>query len=101
MSVPFIFILLKTKICLVGLFLYQDPLFTFLKTKMCLVELILYLNPLFYPSYDKNKNTASCIEQVLEPAPYKAAAVWPPTTHQEKLDEPDMWNTAGEVGMNS
>ena len=27
--------------------------------------------------------TASNIEQVLEAALYKAAAVWPPTTHQE------------------
>ena len=29
------------------------------------------------------KNAASCIEQVLEATPYKAAAVWPLTTHHE------------------
>ena len=30
-----------------------------------------------------HKNAASNIEQVLETVPYKAAAVWPPTTHHE------------------
>ena len=43
-------------------------------------------------------------EQVLEAALHKAAAVQPLTTHHEnleKLDEPDMQDTAGEVGTNS
>ena len=31
-----------------------------------------------------HKNAASSIEQVLEAAPHKAAAVWPPTTPHEK-----------------
>ena len=45
----------------------------------------------------------SNIEQVLEAAPHKAAAVRPLTTYHEnsKLDEPDMQDTAGEVGTNS
>ena len=30
-----------------------------------------------------HKNAASNIEQVLEVAPHKTAAVWPPTTHHE------------------
>ena len=30
-----------------------------------------------------HKNAASNIEQVLEAAPHKAAAVWPLTTHHE------------------
>ena len=30
-----------------------------------------------------HKNAASNIEQILEAAPHKAAAVRPPTTHQE------------------
>ena len=29
------------------------------------------------------KNAVSNIEQVLDAAPHKAAAVWPPTTHHE------------------
>ena len=44
------------------------------------------------------------IEQILETAPHKTAAVRPPTIHHEKLsklDEPDMWDTAGEVGTSS
>ena len=45
-----------------------------------------------------HKNAASNIEIVLEAAPHKAAAVWPPTT---KLDEPDMQDNVGEVGTNS
>ena len=47
-----------------------------------------------------HKNAASNIEQVLEATPNKAAA----TTHHEnlsKLDEPDMQDTAGEVGTSS
>ena len=50
-----------------------------------------------------HKNAASNIEQVLEAAPDKAAAVRPPITHHEnfKLDEPDMRDTAGEMGTNS
>ena len=50
------------------------------------------------------KNAASNTEQVLEAAPNKAAAVRPPTTYHEKiskLDEPDMRDTAGEVGTSS
>ena len=39
-------------------------------------------------------NAASSIEQVLEAALHKAAAVWPLTTHHE----PDMRDTAEEVG---
>ena len=30
-----------------------------------------------------HKNAASNIEQIIEAAPHKAAAVWPPTTHYE------------------
>ena len=44
------------------------------------------------------------MEQVLKAAPHKAASIWPLTTHHEKLsklDKPDMWDNAGEVGMNS
>ena len=51
-----------------------------------------------------HKNAASNIEQVLEAASHKEAAVRPPTTHHEnlsKLEEPDMWDTAWEVEMNS
>ena len=44
-----------------------------------------------------HKNAASNIEQVLEAASHKAAAVRPPTTHHE----PDMRGTAGEVRTNS
>ena len=46
----------------------------------------------------------SCIEQVLEATPHKTVAVWPPTTHHKKLsklDEPDTWDTTGEVRTNS
>ena len=53
-----------------------------------------------------HKNAASNSEQVLEAAPHKAAAVRPLTTHHpswklSNLDEPDIWDTAREVGMNS
>ena len=37
----------------------------------------------------------------MEAIPCNAAAVRPLTSHQEKLDEPDMWDTAVEVGTNS
>ena len=40
----------------------------------------------------------------MEATPDKAAAVRPPITHHEKLsklDEPDMQDTAGEVGTSS
>ena len=51
-----------------------------------------------------NKNAASNIEEVLEAAPHKASVVKPLATHHKKLsklDEPDMRDPAGEVGMNS
>ena len=51
-----------------------------------------------------HKNAVSNIEQVLEAAPHKAAAVRPPTSHHEKLsklDKPDMQDTAGEAGTSS
>ena len=46
-----------------------------------------------------HKNAASNIEQVLQAAPHKAAAIRPPTTHHEKY--PDMQDTTGEVGTSS
>ena len=50
-----------------------------------------------------HKNTASCIEQVLEATPHKTADIQPPTTHPSrklfKLDEPDMRDTAVKVRM--
>ena len=50
-----------------------------------------------------HKNAASNLEQVLEAAPHKTAAVRSPTIHHEnsKLDEPGMQDTAGEVGTSS
>ena len=51
-----------------------------------------------------HKNAVSNAEQVLEVAPHKAAFVQTPTTHQEnyqKKHEPDMRDTAGEVGTSS
>ena len=51
-----------------------------------------------------HKNAASNTEQVLETAPQKAAVVWPPTIHHEKLsklDEQDIRDTAREVVMYS
>ena len=48
-----------------------------------------------------HKEAASNIEQVLEATLHKAAAVQPLTTHLEKLDRPDIRDTAGEVGPNS
>ena len=47
-----------------------------------------------------HKNAVSNIAQVLEAAPYKAAAVRPPSWKLSKL-EPDMQDTAGEVGTSS
>ena len=44
-----------------------------------------------------HKNAANNIEQVLEAAPHKSAAV----RKLSKLDEPDMQDTAGEVRTNS
>ena len=44
-----------------------------------------------------HKNAASNIKQILDAALHKAAAVRPPT----KLDEPDMRDTAEEVGTSS
>ena len=52
-------------------------------------------------------NAVGTIEQVLEVAPHKAAAVRPPTSHLEnyyyiiKLVKSDMRNTAWEVGTSS
>ena len=49
-----------------------------------------------------NKNAASNIEQVQEVAPHKAPAVRSPTTITKTIqDEPDMRDTAGDVGTNS
>ena len=48
-----------------------------------------------------HKNAASNIEQVLETAPHKAAATNHPSQKLSKLDEPDMQDTAWEVGTNS
>ena len=43
----------------------------------------------------------SYTKQVPEATLHKTAAVRSPTTHHEKLDEPDMQDTAGEEKMNS
>ena len=48
-----------------------------------------------------HKNAASNTEQVPEATPHKAPTIRPPTTHHEKLDEPDMQDTAGEAGTSS
>ena len=56
------------------------------------------------PWQQLHKNVANNIEQTLETAPHKAAAVRPLTYHYKKLsmlDEPDMRDTAREVGVNS
>ena len=45
-----------------------------------------------------HKNAANNFEQVLEATAHKAAAVRPPTSHHEKLDEPDLQDTAAEAG---
>ena len=51
------------------------------------------------------KNAASNSEQVMEATSHKAAASCMATYHPSwklsKLDEPDMWDTAGEVGISS
>ena len=50
------------------------------------------------------KNATSCIEPVLGAPPHKIATVRPPNTHHEnhqKLFEPNMRDTAGEVGVNT
>ena len=49
-------------------------------------------------SWQLHKNAVSNIEQVVEVAPHKIAAVWPHITHHENYLSRD---TAGEVGMNS
>ncbi len=49
-------------------------------------------------------NAASNIEQILAVILPKAAAIWQPTTHQEKLlklDETDIRETAVEIGTSS
>ena len=46
----------------------------------------------------------SNIEQVMEAAPHKAAAVYghqPPSWKLSKLDEPGIQDSAGEVGVSS
>ena len=51
-----------------------------------------------------HKNAASNIEQVLEAAPQKSTSctvTYHPSRKLSKLDEPDMYGTAGEVGANS
>ena len=48
-----------------------------------------------------NKNVASHIERVLAATPHKAPTIRPPASHHEKLDEPDMQDTAGEAGTSS
>ena len=50
-----------------------------------------------------HKNAASNIEQVMETAPHKDSytVTYHPSRKLSKLDEPDTWDTAGEVGTNS
>ena len=43
-------------------------------------------------------NSACNIEQVMEVTPHKAAATYHLSRKLSKLDEPDMRDTAGEVG---
>ena len=45
-----------------------------------------------------HKNAASSIEQILEASPLKSALYSHPSQELSKLDEPDMQDTAGEVG---
>ena len=55
-------------------------------------------------SLQLHKNAVSNIEQVMEAAPHKAAAVRLPTTHHENCQSQTNQtcnDTAGEVGMNS
>ena len=49
-------------------------------------------------------NAPSNIEQLLEAAPHKPAALWPlspPPWKLSKLDEPDTQETGGEVGTDA
>ena len=51
-----------------------------------------------------HKNAASNIEQVLEAAPPQSSsctATYHPSRKLSELEEPDMRDTAGEVGTNS
>ena len=51
-----------------------------------------------------HKNAASNIEQVLggsTPQSSGCTATYYPSWKLSKLDEPDMWDTTGEVGTNS
>ena len=51
-----------------------------------------------------HKNAVSCIEQVLEAKPPQKSsctATYHPSRKLSQLDEPDMWDTAGEIRMNS
>ena len=51
-----------------------------------------------------HKNAESNIEQVLEAATLQSSsctATYHPSRKLSKLDEPDMWDTAEEVGTNS
>ena len=48
-----------------------------------------------------HKNAASNLEQVLAATPHKTPTVRPPASYHEKLDEPNMQDTAGEAGTNS
>ena len=51
-----------------------------------------------------HKNAVSNIEQVLEATPYKTPTIRPPTSQHEnfqRLNEPDMQDTAGEAGTSS
>ena len=51
-----------------------------------------------------HKNAVSNLEQVLAATPHKTPTIRPPASYHEnlsKLDEPDMQDTAGEVGTSS
>ena len=51
-----------------------------------------------------HKNAGSNTKQVLEAAPHKRAGcttTYHPSQKLSNLEEPDMWDTSGEVGMNS
>ena len=47
------------------------------------------------------KNAASNIEQVITPQSSSCTATYHPSRKLSKLDEPDMRDTAGEVGTSS
>ena len=60
----------------------------------------------FFQDWEKawrqlHKNVTNNIEQILEATPHKTAAIRLPATHLSKLHEPDMQDTAGEVGTSS